>query len=186
MHKITNLWKFISNGRRSCERIIEEKTPLTHKLCAFRCFRIKFKYFSKKLPKRDVKFTSGIKNNKGRRFESHRSNMPVIFFSQDSGKYWVYSLCYNTHRRHYILSQKLHYFRVGHFSQCFILYHQLSIARNQVSFYAHNYFEYSQIVSRLCLQCFSAIELCTNRTCMKSRLSCSFVNIVMSFVTTVY
>ena len=47
-----------SIGRRSCERIMEEKTPLSRKLCAFRClnwkpqlkFRIQFKHFSEKLP----------------------------------------------------------------------------------------------------------------------------------------
>ena len=27
----------VSIGRQSCERIMEEKTPLSHKLCAFRC-----------------------------------------------------------------------------------------------------------------------------------------------------
>ena len=39
MHKITNLWKFVLNWSRekSCERIMEEKTSLSHKLCAFRC-----------------------------------------------------------------------------------------------------------------------------------------------------
>ena len=32
-------------------------------------------------------------------------------------------------------------FRGSRFLQCFIYYHQLSIARYQVSFYANNYFE---------------------------------------------
>ena len=52
-HKITNLWI----GRRSCKRIMEEKTLLSHKLCAFRCLLSRphlrslnqLKYFSEKL-----------------------------------------------------------------------------------------------------------------------------------------
>ena len=36
MHKIANLWKFELNiGRRSCEIITEEKTPLSHEVVCF-------------------------------------------------------------------------------------------------------------------------------------------------------
>ena len=46
-----------SIGCQSCEKIMKEKTPLSHKLCAFRCLEFetsvevifKFKYFSEKL-----------------------------------------------------------------------------------------------------------------------------------------
>ena len=65
MHKITNLWKC----ERSCERTMEEKTPLSHKLCAFRCLET---------------LAWGLEFN---------SNILV----------------------------KVSYFRVSHFSQCFIL-----------------------------------------------------------------
>ena len=40
-----------------------------------------------------------------------------------------------------LLSRKLRYFRGSRFSQCFILYQQLSITRYQVRFYANKYFE---------------------------------------------
>ena len=45
MHFTTNGFKrfprthFDSIGRRNCERIMQEKTPLSYKLCAFRCHK---------------------------------------------------------------------------------------------------------------------------------------------------
>ena len=41
-----------------------------------------------------------------RGFESHPSNMSVIFFPQSSGKYWVHSA--NTHRSKWLKPQNLY------------------------------------------------------------------------------
>ena len=45
MHKQTNLWKFELNWLRSCEIIMEEKTPLSHKGVCFQMLDLSIQIF---------------------------------------------------------------------------------------------------------------------------------------------
>ena len=83
---------------------MEEKTPLWHRLCAFRCL--------------EFETTAEV------------SKSIQIFLREITSS-----------------SKTIRYFRGSRFSQCFILYQQLSIARYHLGFYCNNYFEKLPIVS---------------------------------------